>query len=184
MSEPVRRIPMTIAEYRLLPDDGRRWELVEGDFLVTPAPSPRHQKVSRRLQYDLMTQLERTGLAEVIDAPVDVVFDELNVVEPDLVIVSSARASIITDRAVEGAPEVLVEILSPSTADRDRHLKRRLYARFGVREYWIVDSRLGFIEAYRLGQDGYDLRARYDRASTLTCPEFPDLRIELGPIFA
>jgi Uma2 family endonuclease len=174
---------MTVREYRLLPEDGRRWELFEGDFLVTPAPSTLHQKISRRLQYDLMTQLERPGLAEVIAAPVDVIFDDLNVVQPDLVIVSSARVSLITERAVEGAPDVLVEILSPSSIDRDRQLKRRLYERFGVREYWIVDPAHGLLEAYRLDPTGYTLRERDDRASTLTCPDFPTLQIPLGPIF-
>lgn len=175
---------MTIREYRLLPEDGRRWELVEGEFVMTPVPSTTHQKVSRMLQYQLITQLELTGLADVIDAPCDVVFDELNVVQPDLVIVARARASIITERAVEGSPDVLVEILSPSSGDRDRYLKRRLYARFGVREYWIVDPVRGLVEAYRLADDGYELRARYDRASVLRCPDFPDLDVQLVSVFA
>lgn len=174
---------MTVREYRLLPEDGRRWELFEGDFLVTPAPTPLHQKISRRLQYALMTQLEDTGLAQVINAPIDVIFDDLNVVQPDLVIVSTARASLITERAVEGAPDVLVEILSPSSIDRDRQLKLRLYERFGVREYWIVDPKHGFLEAYRLGTAGYELRERHDRASTLRCPDFPTLQIALAPLF-
>jgi Uma2 family endonuclease len=175
---------MTIREYRLLPEDGRRWELVEGDFVMTPAPSTTHQKVSRMLQYQLVTQLELTGLADVINAPVDVVFDELNVVQPDLVVVSRARASIITERAVEGPPDIAVEILSPSSGDRDRYLKRGLYARFGVREYWIVDPTRGFVEAYRLVEDGYQLRERYDRASMLRCPDFPTLDVKLLAVFA
>jgi Uma2 family endonuclease len=174
---------MTIREFRLLPEDGRRWELVDGDFLVTPAPSTTHQKVSRMLQYQLMTQLELTGLAEVMDAPVDVVFDEFNVVEPDLVIVSSARSEIIKERAVEGVPDVLVEILSPSSGDRDRYLKFRLYERFGVREYWIVDPMHGFLEAYRLAESGYQLRERHDCASTLRCPDFPTLEVVLLSVF-
>jgi Uma2 family endonuclease len=174
---------MTVREYRLLPEDGRRWELFEGDFLVTPAPSPLHQKISRRLQHALMTQLEDTGLGEVINAPIDVIFDDLNVVQPDIVIISSARASLITERAIEGAPDVLVEILSPSSIDRDRQLKFRMYERFGVREYWIVDPNHGFLEAYRLGSTGYELRERHDRASTLSCPDFPTLQIALAPLF-
>lgn len=184
MSSPPRAIPMTIREYRLLPEDGRRWELVQGEFVMTPAPSTRHQKVSRNLQYELMTQLEKPGLAEVINAPVDVVFDELNVVQPDLVIVASARTSIITERAVEGPPDVLVEILSPNSVDRDRHLKRRLYAHFGVREYWIVDPVRGLLEAYRLADEGYALRERCDRATTLRCPDFPGLEVSLLEVFA
>lgn len=184
MSSPPRPIPMTIREYRLLPEDGRRWELVQGEFVMTPAPSPRHQRVSRKLQYELMTQLEKPGLAQVINAPIDVVFDELNVVQPDLVIIASARTSIITERAVEGPPDVLVEILSPSSVDRDRHLKRGLYARFGVREYWIVDPMHGLLEAYRLADGGYLLRERHDRASILRCADFPGLEVPLLEVFA
>ena len=184
MSSPPRSIPMTIREYRLHPEDGRRWEIVRGEFVMTPAPSTRHQKVSRKLQYELMTQLEKPGLAEVLNAPVDVVFDELNVVQPDLVIVASARSSIIKEPAVEGPPDVLVEILSPSSVDRDRHLKRRLYAHFGVREYWIVDPVRGFLEAYRLESGDYILRERLDRASTLRCPDFPGLEVRLLEVFA
>lgn len=184
MSSPARPIPMTIREYRLLPEDGRRWELVDGEFVMTPAPSTKHQRVSRKLQYELMTQLERTGLAEVINAPIDVVFDDVNVVQPDLVIVASARTSIITERAVEGPPDVLVEILSPTSVDRDRHLKRRLYAHFGVREYWIVDPLRGFLEAYRLVEQDYGLRDRYDRAATLRSPDFTTLEVPLLGVFA
>jgi Uma2 family endonuclease len=175
---------MTIREYRLLPEDGLRWELVQGEFVMTPAPSPRHQRVSRKLQYELMTQLEKPGFAEVIDAPIDVVLDELNVVQPDLAIVASARRSIITERAVEGPPDILVEILSPSSVDRDRHLKHTLYARFGVREYWIVDPIRGLLEAYRLADQGYVLRERCDRASTLRCPDFAELEVRLLEVFA
>jgi Uma2 family endonuclease len=183
MSSPAARKPMTVREYRLLPEDGRRWELFEGDFLGTPAATQLHQRVSRRLQHALMTQLEHAGLAEVYNAPIDVVFDDHNVVQPDLVIVSAARASLITARAIEGAPDVLVEILSPGTSDRDRHLKKRLYERFAVREYWIVDPEHGFLEAYRLSSSGYELRERHDRASTLRCPDFPGLQIQLAPVF-
>lgn len=183
MSSPVPRNPFTVREYRLLPEDGRRWELFEGDFLVTPAPTPLHQRISRRLQYALMTQLEHAGLAEVYNAPIDVVFDDHNVVQPDLAIVSSTRASMITARAIEGPPDVVVEILSPSTLDRDRLLKKRLYERFGVREYWVVDPQHGFVEAHRLGSSGYELRQRCDRASTLHCPDFPALEVPLAPVF-
>ena len=184
MSSFAKRVPMTVREYRLLPEDGKRWELFEGDFLVTPAPTPLHQKVSRRLQHALMTQLEDTGLAEVIDAPIDIVFDDFNVLQPDIVIISSARTSMITERAVEGARDVVVEILSPSTRDRDRHMKFRLYERFRVREYWIIDPNHGFLEAHRLEDTSYQLRERHDRASTLRCPDFPTLQIPLAPIFA
>jgi Uma2 family endonuclease len=106
------------------------------------------------------------------------------VVEPDLLIVGAARSAIITERAIEGAPDVLIEILSPSTGARDRGVKSALYARAGVREYWIVDARSCVLEAYCLGDDGYTLRERYDRDGTLRCPDFPTIEIPLAPIFA
>jgi Uma2 family endonuclease len=132
--------------------------------------------------FDLVAQLKRTGLAQVFHAPIDVILDDTNVVDPDLVVVAKARCAIITHK-IEGVPDIVVEILSPRTTERDRHLKKRLYARFGVPEYWIVDPVHGFVEAYRMNGNDYELRARYDRASTLRCPDFPDLAILLAPVF-
>jgi Uma2 family endonuclease len=174
---------MTLQEYRLLPEDNRLWELVDGELTMTPAPTTMHQRISARLLNELMTQLTRTGLAEVMHAPVDVVIDESNVVEPDLVVVSTARMAIVTERSIEGPPDVLVEILSPSSISRDRRLKFGLYARFGVREYWIVDPSKASVEAYRLADDRYALREQYGRTSTLRCPDFPTLEVSLSAVF-
>lgn len=135
------------------------------------------------LLHQLITQLKLTRLARVFHAPVDVVFDEKNVVEPDLVIVASANSSIIVERAVEGAPDVVVEVLSPSSIARDRKLKLHLYARFGVREYWIVDPVKATLEAHRLAGDAYQLREFYDRRATLRCPDFPSLAVDLSVVF-
>lgn len=177
------KIPLTWAEYRGLPDDGRRYELIEGDLFVTPAPASFHQTVSRRLQHAMMTQLEDTGIAEVFDAPIDVHLSETSIVQPDLALVRLARTGVVSRRGIEGAPDLIVEILSPGTADRDRYLKRALYARHSVPEYWIVESERGGIELHRVTPSGYELTRRFDRASTLTSPEFPELSIPLEPIF-
>jgi Uma2 family endonuclease len=185
MSAPVvyRPPPLTYSEYRSLPDDGKRYELMEGDLFVSLAPSTRHQTVSRRLQFALMQALEVPGLAQIFNAPVDVIFEPTSVVQPDIVIVGAARQSIITARALEGVPDVVVEILSPGSHDRDEHLKRRLYERFAVPEYWVVDPDHGLLIVHRHDGAGYGIRARYDRASVLECPEFPTLRAPLGEIF-
>jgi Uma2 family endonuclease len=167
-----------------MPDDDKRRELIDGDLFVTPSPTTGHQTVSRLLQIELMLALERTGLAKVFNAPTDVIFDETNAVVPDLVIVSQARQHIISQRAIEGTPDVIVEILSPSTSERDRHYKRRLYEHFQVPEYWIVNPEHGMIEILALSESNYAIRARYDRASILVCPIFPTLRVELLPLFA
>jgi Uma2 family endonuclease len=178
-----RRPPLTYDEYRLLPDDGKRYELMEGDLFVSPAPSPRHQTVSRRLQFALMQALELPGRAQVFNAPIDVILEPTTVVQPDLVIVRADQKHIITGRGIEGVPDVVVEILSPGSLDRDAHLKLRVYERFAIPEYWIVDPDHGFVEAFRHQDGGYRQRARPNRAGTLTCPDFPEVAIALADVF-
>ena len=180
---PPPKVPFTYREYCYLPDDGRRYELVNGELYVTPAPAPFHQTVSRRLQYALMTALENTGDALVFNAPCDVILDERTVVQPDLVIVRKNRKSIISERGIEAPPDVVVEILSPSTKGQDIHLKRATYAHFSIPEYWIVDADLGRIDVFTLREDGYHLVERFDRASTLRSPSFEQISIPLEPVF-
>lgn len=182
---PRKPEPFTYREYALLPEDGRRHELVEGEFYVTPAPGTDHQTVSRRLQQILMQQLEDTGIAQVFDAPVDLLLDESTCVQPDLVLVRSARAHLIKPRAIEGGPDLVVEILSPSHPGNDRFLKRGVYARFGVPEYWIVDP-AGWVTVLRSSEEAkgrYDLEARFDRAATLTSEEFREIAVPLPRVF-
>ena len=184
VSHTVRRPPpLTYDEYRLLPDDGKRYELIEGDIFVSPSPSTRHQTVSRRLQFALMQALEVPGLAQVFNAPIDLLLEPTSVVQPDLAIVSAARASIVTPRALEGIPDVVAEILSPGSVDRDQHLKLRLYERFAIPEYWVVDPDHGMLVVHRIDANSYGIRARYDRSSTLESPDFPSLKIALLDVF-
>jgi Uma2 family endonuclease len=177
-------IPYTYDDYRLLPDDGRRYELIDGDLFVTPAPTPFHQTVSRRLQHALIRQLEEPGIAYIFNAPCDVILTDTTVVQPDLALVRIARKEIITQRGIEGAPEVVVEILSPSTRERDRYIKRAAYARQAIPEYWIVDPDQGWIEVHRLAGQGYHIHDRFDRAATLASPAFPEVAVPLAPLFA
>ncbi len=183
--QPIRPVvvPYTYAEYAALPSDGRRWELIDGDFEVNPAPAPRHQTVSRRLQFELMKQLEETGIASVFDAPIDVILSETDVLQPDLAIVRTGRMHFVTDRGIEGPPDIVVEILSPSSRVMDRRVKPRTYARYAVPEYWIVDGELGLVEIHRLGAEGYVLEMRFDRASTLVTPSFPEVKLDLSHVF-
>jgi Uma2 family endonuclease len=106
--EPRPRTPYTYREYALLPEDTRRWELIDGDFFVSPSPGSRHQTVSRRLQYAFMTQLEATGVAEVFNAPMDVFLADADVVQPDIVVVRDS--AIVTERAIEGIPDLVVHL--------------------------------------------------------------------------
>lgn len=183
MAQPSPRSPILYEEYRLLPEDGRRYELIEGDLLVSPGPSLRHQTVSRRLQFELMKALEEPGLAQIFNAPIDVVLAPTTCVQPDLVVVTAENARILTHRAIEGVPDILVEILSPTSRERDQDLKRELYERFAIREYWIVDPESGLLVVHRHDGERYEVRARYDRNGTLECPEFPGLAVPLAHVF-
>ena len=155
---------ITWHDVQQMPDDGNRYEAIEGDLYVTPAPTTRHQRVSKRLLYALDRILERPGLGEVFVAPYGVEFPATGEgVQPDIVFVSRARREIIAEAGIVGAPDLVVEILSPSTASRDRTIKLRLYERHGVREYWIVDADENAIDVWRFGKE----RARERFAETL-----------------
>ena len=176
-------IPYTYADYEALPSDGRRWELIDGDFEVTPAPAPSHQTVSRRLQFQLMQQLEETGVASVFDAPIDVILSDSDVLQPDLAIVRTSRLHLVSGRGIEGPPDIVVEILSPSSRVMDRRVKPRTYARHAVPEYWIVDGEIGLVEIDRLGAEGFALDMRFDRASMLVTSSFPEVKVDLLRVF-
>ncbi len=143
-----------------------------------------HQTVSRRLQYALMTQLEVPGIAMIFDAPFDVIMAETTVVQPDLAIIRQSRRSSISQRGLEGIPDIAVEILSPSTRGNDVFLKKPAYARAGIQEYWIVNPDLGHVVVFHLKDNGYDPGVLFDRSATLTSPSFPEIAIPLLPVFA
>ena len=145
---------ITWQDVQELPDDGNRYEAIEGDAYMTPAPTFRHQRVSWRLGKALDRLLEEPGHGVVVPAPFGVEFPATGEgVQADLVFVSVERRGIITDAGLTGAPDLAVEILSPSTASRDRGLKLRLYERQGVREYWIVDPDENAVDVWRFGEE-------------------------------
>lgn len=176
-------VPFEYEDYAALPNDGRRWELIDGEFEVNPAPSTRHQTVSRRLQFELMRALEEPNIAFVFDAPTDVILSPHDVVQPDLAIVRMNREGLISDRGIEGPPDIVVEILSPGTRVLDQRVKKGVYARCGVPEYWLVEPTVGHIEQWRLGHGEYRLTQHFDRAGRLGSPSFPELDIDLARVF-
>jgi Uma2 family endonuclease len=151
------RAKLGYREYCCFPDDGRRHEVIDGDHHMTPAPSTSHQTVSKRLQYQLYTQIELAGLGLVFSAPVDVQLAEHDIVQPDLIVVLEDRTRIITPTKINGVPDLVVEILSPSTAANDTSLKMRLYERTGVAEYWIADPDNQRLDQYQLVDGVYRL---------------------------
>jgi Uma2 family endonuclease len=171
MVQPAR-VTWTYREYCLLPDDGRRYEVLEGELHVNPAPTTTHQSVSKRLQFELMVHLEKTGKGVVFNAPVDVIFSDTSVAQPDLLVVKTARRNIVSERGIEGAPDLVIEILSPRSERADRELKSKLYATYGVPEYWIVDPRASRVEVYALGATGYQQSAVYGPGSVASSAVF------------
>jgi len=146
--------PTTWEDVLRMPDDGNRYEFIGGRLYVTPAPVTRHQRISKRLLAALMRILEDAGRGEVFKAPCLVEFPGTgDRVQPDLLFVAEERQEIISEKHVTGAPDLVVEILSPSTAHRDRGIKLDLYARSGVRQYWIVDTDEDVVDVWRFGDD-------------------------------
>ena len=167
----------TYHDFVLLPDDGRRHEVIDGVHYVTPSPNPRHQELVLRLCLALGNHLEdRPDRGRVFVAPFDVVFSFHDVVEPDVVFVASDQFDILTDQNIQGTPALVIEILSPSTRKRDQGIKRRLYERCGVREYWVVDSATASVTILRRHPDG-----SFRTLSLLTASERHTLRTPLLP---
>jgi Uma2 family endonuclease len=170
---------LTYDDFCLLPNNGRRYEIVEGDLIVTPAPRRLHQRIVTRLTRFLSGFVEDHQLGEVYVSPFDVVFSPFDVVEPDLVYFSNARESVLTEMNAQGAPDLVVEVLSETTEKTDRTIKLKLYGKFGVQEYWIIDPDSPSAEIYRRGEEGLDLAAKVTAAGALTSPMFPGLSVPL-----
>ena len=175
-------LKLTYRDYLLLPEDSR-YELIEGDLYMVPSPNEPHQRISRRLEYELVTYVEDHDLGEIYYAPFDVVLSIHNVVQPDIVFVSKGRRGIITEKNIQGAPDLAIEILSPGTSDRDLQIKRTLYGKYGVREYWIVDPVAGSIEVCIQSQAGLETYRVYSKGSKLNSPLLENLNLDLDSIF-
>jgi Uma2 family endonuclease len=172
---------LTYEDYALLPTDGERHEIVDGDPCVSPAPHTRHQRISMRLSLSLGAFAESSGLGEVFAAPLDVVLSRHDVLQPDLVFVSNERAGIVTEKNIQGAPDLVIEILSESTRRLDESRKLARYGLFGVRECWFFDPATAQVRVYRSTgkslQPVVELAA--DAGDVLTIPLLPGLAISL-----
>jgi Uma2 family endonuclease len=144
----------TYAEFERLPvGDGNRYEIIAGELVVSPGPGLPHQEIVGRLHLRLRPFVDAHRLGRVILSAFDVLFAEGDYLVPDLLFVRSERASIVRKRGVEGAPDLVVEIVSPATGFRDRGIKLDRYAHYGVAEYWVIDPRAERIDVYRLLED-------------------------------
>jgi len=176
------RIKLTYEDYANTPDD-ERYELIDGELILSPSPRTAHQRADIRLGSRLHMFVDERDLGEVFMAPIDVVLSDNDVVQPDLVFVSTEREYIITDLNIQGAPDLVVEILSPSTAERDRTVKRDLYEKHGVREYWMLDLDARTLTILLRGESGFEVHAIYSVGDTMESPTLPGFTLDLDEIF-
>ncbi len=177
----------TYDDFLLFPDDGKRHEIIDGEHYVTPSPNTRHQELVGRLHLALggFLRINRT-LGRVFLAPFDVVLSHHDIVEPDLLFIAGDQGEILTDRNVQGAPALVIEIASRGTRKRDEQIKRRLFDRVGVREYWLVDPELDLVKVYRrTSAKKFERVAELttDDQATLTTPMLPGFALSLAELF-
>jgi Uma2 family endonuclease len=176
-------VQLTVDDYRELPEAGPRYQLIEGDLVLTPAPATRHQRISRALQMLLMQHVADTGAGEVFNAPYDVQLSQTNVIQPDLLLVLRDHRDRIGPDGLHGAPDLAVEIISPTNRSLDRTTKRKLYARHGTPELWLLDDEPDSVEIYRLDADAERPLYRIARGERWHSPLLPAFRPEVSEVF-
>lgn len=176
------KIKLTYQDYVLLPDDGKRYEILDGDLYVTPSPTARHQEVSFNLALALGQYVRAQGIGKIFTAPLDVVLADDSIAQPDILFIAKERLGIVQD-VVHGAPDLLIEILSPGTRERDRTLKRHLYARHGVRELWLVDPDDRTVAIFRLDPSSETPPRIFTAQDTISSDVLPSLHLPLESIW-
>ena len=171
----------TYEEYYRL-DDDKRYEIINGELLMSPAPDTWHQTWLSQLHVLLTLFVKGKRLGRVFIAPVDVVLDQENTVQPDLIFVAAANVDIVQRRALFGVPDLLVEMVSPSSVRRDRYDKRELYARFGVKEYWIGDPANRAFEILTLAAGRYELHSSAEERGKVSSLLLPGFEFDLSEL--
>lgn len=179
----VKENQVTYDAYARMPDDGRRYEIIDGVLeAMSPGPNTIHQTVSGELQF-LFKQSCRSDYL-IFAAPYDVILSQTDVLQPDLLMIHRNRASIVTFRGVEGPPDLVVEIMSPGSRSRDRIVKMRTYAKYGVPEYWVIDSAARTLERYLLIEDGrYELSDLFEEDAVVASDKLPCVSFVLSEIY-
>jgi len=175
---------LTYDDYKTFPDnDGIRKEIIEGDLFMTPAPSTKHQSILRELSFLFYDFVKKNKLGEILFAPCDVVLSRINIVQPDLIFISKKNLQILTDLNVQGAPDLVVEIISPSSKDADQIYKKRIYEKFGIKEYWIVDPDEETVEIWTLKNKKYHLATKAKKPQIIKSRLLPEMKIDLSKIY-
>ena len=173
----------TYDDYARLPE-GAPYQLIDGYLVKHPSPTPYHQRLSGRLESLLREYVRERDLGEVLDAPLDVYLEEAQTFQPDIIFISNERRELIGQKKIEGAPDLVVEILSPSTARYDLHEKKRAYEKAGVLEYWIVDPRWNRVEVYGATESGFRLLAQETGTGAARSGLLPGFTVDLAELFA
>ena len=173
---------VTYEDYRDMPED-ERYEIIDGELVMAAAPSVVHQLIQDNIGRRLSLFVHENNLGRVLWSATDVLLSEINVVQPDILFISRARASIMTYNVINGAPDLVVEILSPSNTQHDTVRKRELYARFRVPEYWQADSDALEVTVLTLAGDDYDVAGVYKMGDTLVSPNLPGFALAVEDIF-
>ena len=179
-----KRELLTYDDYVTFPDnDGIRKEIIEGELFMSPAPSIKHQLILRNLFRILDKFIVEKNIGQLFFAPCDVIFSNINVMQPDILFISNENSKILTALNIKGAPDLIVEILSPSTIENDRIYKKLVYEKFGVKEYWIVDPQEEMIEVWALQDDGFQLFRKAKKDQQFKSRLLEDLELDLSLVF-
>ena len=180
--QAVEKKVYTYEDYAQLPE-GAPYQLIDGELVMSPSPTPAHQRILRSLSFALHLFVEEHDLGEILFAPMDVYLSDINTPQPDLLFIAKARLEIIGEKYIEDAPDLVMEILSPSTAYYDLKKKKRLYEASGVKEYWIVDPEAREIEVYTLVKDRFELFMREADQGTITSKLLAGFSVDLETVF-
>lgn len=178
----IKERQVTYDQYAAMPDDGKRYEIFEGDMvMMSPGPSTSHQSVSGELEF-ILKQSCRTDYV-IYHAPLDVILSQTTVLQPDILVIHRSRLHIVTKRGIEGPPDLVAEIVSPGSRKKDKVDKMSLYAKYGVQEYWIIDTDSKHLEQYRLHGDRYELHDLFEGDELITSDMLPCVSFTISEIF-
>ncbi|MEW6379556.1 MAG: Uma2 family endonuclease [bacterium] len=178
------RLKLSYQDYVSFPSDGKRHEIVDGEHHMAPSPEIRHQDISRNLALIIASYLKENNLGKLLYAPCDVILSNWDIVVPDLIFISRENEKVITRKNIRGVPDLVVEIISPASRKYDLGMKKKLYERFGVKEYWIIDPEKERVEVYTLVNQRFLEPEVYNRDQVMGSSFFPGLRINLTEIFS
>jgi Uma2 family endonuclease len=175
---------LTYDDLQEIPPDRNRYELIEGELIVSPAPIPLHQIIVGNVFHHLLSFLEGCQLGRVFIAPCDIVFGSSTVLEPDVFFISQARLHIIGEKYISGPPDLVVEVLSESTARVDRDTKTRVYAEYGVPECWLIEPQSKTVQIFRLRGSEYEIAEVLGFNGTLTSPLLPGFSLPVSSLWS